>query len=42
MEGRGGGGNSELGAGVPALLSEAGSEPARLSGRQQRLLQVTA
>lgn len=37
-----GGGNSELGVGVPALLSEAGWEPARLLGRQQRLLQVTA
>lgn len=42
-EGRGGGGsNSELRAGVPALLSEALSEPAQLSGRRQRLLRVTA
>lgn len=42
-EGRGGGGgNSELRAGSLVLLSEAGSEPARLSGRRQRLLRITA
>lgn len=40
--GGGGGGNSELRTGGPALLSEADSEPARLSGRRQRLLRITA